>query len=589
MTDKTKTDDANLPAQIDIGRTMSLALRLWLEPAFFNHATRMATQLSRATGFTPKHLLGNIEACFAVVEKALVWGLSPSAVAQCTYTTPSGSIGYEGKLCHAILEASGQFEGGIRFEHYGTVIVKHENGLEEDFRSNDPKLKEVLAEAGATIKEQHQWKKLAGKNEVKTSKNGNPFIVPTWGQRDAFGLGVTVIGQIKGEAEPRRFNFDLVQAWPRNSTLWATAPDRQIMYTAVRAFGNHVVPALLLGMPSADEYEGPAVGFDNAKEINPADRPAKPKPTKSDVTEAGDYVIMDDGGVERLFVNPMEAHDALVTLLKAADTRDIMDGIWESNGMLITQLREGDLGAAADSLHAVLDEQLAMFDQAARDRVAEQKRAQVVARQRAADEAVAAAQRERDEAVALAQREKAAAKKKATEKKPEPEAQKEPDPAPEVDAAVAAAEAAADAAAEEAAYAAADVQDDGREFEEQQHDEPVEEDTTIQRDDDALPPEPAKPKAALPPRKHEDFWQRADYGMTPEKNPKGQPDWMKWNGWMQLAIKDARNIDELTKLDIDNLNWLKQMEGAGAGYTKGAHNLRDQISARSRQLTDEEV
>ena len=41
------------------------------------------------------------------------------AVAQCTYQTPGGRVGFEGKLCQAIIENSGRVKGGVKFTHYG--------------------------------------------------------------------------------------------------------------------------------------------------------------------------------------------------------------------------------------------------------------------------------------------------------------------------------------------------------------------------------------------------------------------------------------------------------------------------------------
>src|SRR4051794_2818023 len=82
---------------------MPLALSLWFDDRLFDRAKLIATYISKADGFTPKHLIGKPEACFAVVSRSMTWRLDPFAVAKSTYQTPGGSIGYMGSLCQAIL------------------------------------------------------------------------------------------------------------------------------------------------------------------------------------------------------------------------------------------------------------------------------------------------------------------------------------------------------------------------------------------------------------------------------------------------------------------------------------------------------
>jgi hypothetical protein len=57
-----------------------------------------------------------------VVSRALTWRLDPYAVAQATYQTPNGQVGYYGSLCQAIIENSGRLDpsyGGVKYEHVG--------------------------------------------------------------------------------------------------------------------------------------------------------------------------------------------------------------------------------------------------------------------------------------------------------------------------------------------------------------------------------------------------------------------------------------------------------------------------------------
>lgn len=216
--------------------TMPTALALYLNDALFERVSQIALRMSKADGITPKHLMGKSEACFAVVSLAITWRLDPFRVGAATYQTPGGQIGFEGKLVHAIIEASGKLDpasGGVRYEHYG------------------------------------DWSKVQGRFAIKESQkmddNGKPkkYTAAIWTDDDARAgkpidqtkwpmaqsCGVRVIAHIRGETLPRTLDFDLIQAQPRNSTLWATDPMTQICYTAVRRFASAVVPALMMGVP----------------------------------------------------------------------------------------------------------------------------------------------------------------------------------------------------------------------------------------------------------------------------------------------------------------------------------------------------
>lgn len=216
-----KVADAALPAEVDdmtsLKRSPSLALRIWFDDNLYDRCKNIARHMANANGFTPRHLLGQAEACFAVVTRALTWKLDPHAVAMSTYQTPGGSIGFEGKLIQAILENSGRLVGGVKFTHYG------------------------------------DWNQVKGKFQLRRNDKGREAAVRTWTIEDARGLGVTVSAQVKGEVEPRTMNFDLDTAWPLNSTLWATRPHQQICYTAVRAFASLCAPGLLMGVPFDDD------------------------------------------------------------------------------------------------------------------------------------------------------------------------------------------------------------------------------------------------------------------------------------------------------------------------------------------------
>lgn len=203
---------SGLPSMME----MSPGLAIFFNDALYARCKSIASLMANARGVMPKHLIGCPEACFAIVSRAIVWKLDPYAVAMATYQTPGGQIGYEGKLIQAIIENSGGLEpgsGGVTFQHVG------------------------------------DWKKVHKKFKIETSPKGGKYPIPTWTDKDAADLSVIVSAQLRGESNRRELQFDLLEAFPLNSPLWATAPNRQICYTSVRAFGNLVVPALIMGIP----------------------------------------------------------------------------------------------------------------------------------------------------------------------------------------------------------------------------------------------------------------------------------------------------------------------------------------------------
>jgi hypothetical protein len=231
-------NDITTPLQQQI--EMPTALALYFDPRIFEVAKSVAEMMAKAEGITPKHLLGKKEACFAVCTRAFGWKLDPFWVGRGTFQTPGGQIGFEGKIIHAIIEQSGHLEpgtNGVRFHHYGDWSHVQGKFVERESKRED--------EHG---------------NKVK-------YKVPAWTDEDAKkgGCGVVVRARLRGEDVDRELRFDLIQAQPRNSTLWATDPMTQIKYAAVRRFASSVVPGVLMGVPLDDEaparevYMGEAV------------------------------------------------------------------------------------------------------------------------------------------------------------------------------------------------------------------------------------------------------------------------------------------------------------------------------------------
>lgn len=224
-------------------RRMPIALRVYFDERLWNRCTEVATTLANAKGFTPPHLLGKTEACFAVLSKALTWNLDPFSVAQSTYQTPDGKIGYEGKLVQAIIEASGRLSRPIgQGEYFG------------------------------------DWSKVEGKFKIieKTGQSGKPYKLPepAWEYYSEVeeGLGVRYHIHLVGQEKPLKFEFRLRPAFPRNATTWPTRPQQQLHYAAMRALGNVVCPSLIMGVPFS---EGAEPTSPEMKDVTP---PTAPEP-----------------------------------------------------------------------------------------------------------------------------------------------------------------------------------------------------------------------------------------------------------------------------------------------------------------------
>jgi hypothetical protein len=238
----TTNNKVDLMEVINSGQDLSLALMF--NEDLFKRCSTIAQTMAKAVGIIPQHLIGKPETCFAVVTRSILWKLDPFSVAGSTYDV-KGNHGYEGKLCRAILEKSGRFEERLRFE------------------------KLPNAEA---------WTKIQGKHKVmestkKTDDNGRPtkFATSNWSDKDEEGLGVRIHYKMNGE-EAKTFDFYLRQAYPRNSTLWATDPWTQLCYLASRRFANSEVPDIFMGVPFDKE---------NVSDVEMQDvTPSKPTPNR---------------------------------------------------------------------------------------------------------------------------------------------------------------------------------------------------------------------------------------------------------------------------------------------------------------------
>lgn len=276
---------------------MAPGLAIMFNDRLFDRCKQIAGYMAKAEGFTPPHLLGKSEACFAVVTRAITWKLDPFAVMQSTYQTPGGKVGFEGKLVQAILENSGRLEGNVEYELFG------------------------------------DWNKIRGKFKKAAGQRGGEYYVSDWKPEDEDGLGVIVSAQIKGESKRRELEFFLKSAWPRNSTLWALRPEQQIKYTACRAFGNTIAPGILMGVPfDSDADQGTMIDvtpsrpsrsdFDEPRKAA-VETPAHDKETGELVEETGADLptAADVRGILKKPDNPMPEFSAADTFEMGREAR----------------------------------------------------------------------------------------------------------------------------------------------------------------------------------------------------------------------------------------------------------------------------
>ena len=303
-------DDTRLPAipqtprsleDVGGGSALPPSLQILLDEGLYTRMKQLAGLMSKAEGFTPRHLIGKPEACFAIINTSLDWKLNPHFTARHTYQTPGGSIGFDGALVQSVLERSGRFVGAPEFEYRG------------------------------------DWEKLTGKFEKKTSGKGNEYVVGTWTDHDALGLGIIVRWLVRGESRPRVWPgettpFWLTQCYPRNSPLWATDPKTQIAYLAIRRFANQTAPGIL-GAASFD-YDDMVMAGDLARDITPL------RPRPEDYATAGEtapeqttmtasFQITDFVGEITEYATADEARDALLEMIKQARSLKALEGLWE--------------------------------------------------------------------------------------------------------------------------------------------------------------------------------------------------------------------------------------------------------------------
>ena len=205
------------PAEI---RHMPKGMRILFDPQMRAFFEEMARQMADPKNqMTPKHLKGDVQLCFAIIRRSLNWSMDPYEVAACTYNV-KGSLGYYGKLVRGIILGSGKV-AQLKFEHGPSLEA---------------------------------WEKVEGKfkllNSKRTDENGEPikYMAPNYPAEAEDGLWARAFalnhdGEIIGETGKRL----LKSCHPRNSTVWAYSPKKQICEVLSREIGDSVCADIMFG------------------------------------------------------------------------------------------------------------------------------------------------------------------------------------------------------------------------------------------------------------------------------------------------------------------------------------------------------
>jgi hypothetical protein len=209
---------ATLPvAQLETTYDVSTAAMVF-DPSMLDGFQRLAELMASARATIPKHLVGSVGDCFAVVIQAAQWKMNPYAIAQKTHII-NGVLGYEAQLVNAVISSSPLLATRPDYEWYGP------------------------------------WENVLGRFAVRKNADGKEYRVPDWKPEAESGCGVRVRATLRGEAKPRELDLLLTQARTRNSTLWADDPRQQLAYLAIKRWARLHAPDVLLGVYTPDELQ----------------------------------------------------------------------------------------------------------------------------------------------------------------------------------------------------------------------------------------------------------------------------------------------------------------------------------------------
>lgn len=189
---------------------------MMFDPYISAQVVEAAKTMAKGYATVPEHLRGNVGDCLAIVMQSAMWRLSHYAVGQKTHMV-HGTLGYEAQLINAILTSLRVIRGRFKYEELG------------------------------------DWARIAKRPKMTRSAKGHDIPAPGWAEADEEGLGIRVTATLSDDDEPRQHTLWMVQAYPRNSTLWAVNPQQQLGYLAVKQWARKYAPDAILGVYTVDE------------------------------------------------------------------------------------------------------------------------------------------------------------------------------------------------------------------------------------------------------------------------------------------------------------------------------------------------
>jgi RecT family len=178
--------------QIPAADLASSPSRMQFMPQSMGEAMQMALIMSRSS-FVPQHCRGNEGNCLAIIMQAARWGMDPFAVANKSYFTKDGAPpAFESQLINAVVNSSGVLLGRLKVD-------------------------------------------LDGEGEK---------------------LRCTVRGRLRADPEEERVKTQHIsRITVRNSPLWKSDPEQQLLYYTTRAWARAWAPEVLLGVFTPEELD----------------------------------------------------------------------------------------------------------------------------------------------------------------------------------------------------------------------------------------------------------------------------------------------------------------------------------------------
>lgn len=219
-----------------------------LTPESFAHYKGTAEMLAQGGITVPKHFRNNPRACFAVLLQSMQWGMNPVPVFQKTHITQGRIRGYEAQQIAAVVIKNAPIKGWRENEFIG------------------------------------DWSKILGKcEERKSEKSGGKYYVATYTEKDEEGLSVIVLATFIDEDQSRELTAMMAQAWPPFSTQWATDPQQQIGYLAMRKWARRFAPEVILGAYTPEEIASRRYDMGAAAEVPLDERNTDTSPVSGNV------------------------------------------------------------------------------------------------------------------------------------------------------------------------------------------------------------------------------------------------------------------------------------------------------------------